>query len=153
MFPHRSCFAAFLLSLRPPACHQRSDRVFHICCHEQRGGRQVGNLKDPPLIMAFHRVASLLSFRPERGFTESSRRGSTYSTSAMPGLSGGCAHTIRLVFPTHGWGSNPPFASLWRRKKSGPHGAVLVQVCRDRHSGPVGYHGASARCRVLHLRL
>lgn len=53
LFPHRSCFAAFLLSLRPPACHQRSDRVFHICCHEQRGGRQVGNLKDPPLITAF----------------------------------------------------------------------------------------------------
>ncbi|XP_057342496.1 protein RFT1 homolog isoform X7 [Manis pentadactyla] len=37
----RSCFAAFLLSVRPPARHQWGDRVFHIRCHEQRGTRQV----------------------------------------------------------------------------------------------------------------
>ena len=64
LFPYRSCPAACLLSLRPPACHQWSDRVFHICCHEQRGGRQVGNLKDAPLIMAFsqNEVTSFFSF-------------------------------------------------------------------------------------------
>ncbi|XP_045153482.1 protein RFT1 homolog isoform X3 [Echinops telfairi] len=37
----RSCLAALLLRVRPPACHQRGDRVFHVCGHEQGGGGQV----------------------------------------------------------------------------------------------------------------
>lgn len=107
LFPSRSCFAENLLSLCSPAGHQWSNRVFHLCCHEQGTGRQVGNLKDTPLFMAF------LSFHSGPVLTEGSFRGGARSlVHAFP----------RLSVHTHHW---------WR-KESGLEG-LLVQVCRDVH--------------------
>ncbi|XP_075403635.1 man(5)GlcNAc(2)-PP-dolichol translocation protein RFT1 isoform X3 [Tenrec ecaudatus] len=47
----RSCLTAFLLRVRPPACHQRGDGVLHVCGHEQGGGGQVQCQNAGPVLL------------------------------------------------------------------------------------------------------
>lgn len=109
MFPYRSCFAANLLSLRSPACHQWSNRMFHICCHEQRPGRQVGDLKDTSLMMAFSQsevMCHLISFHSGPALTRGSLRGGaqplvqpSQALHCTPTVGGGRNLGLRAVSP------------------------------------------------------